>query len=89
MIRKLTERCVAIIYITHKMDEVFKISDYVTIFRDGKLIQTLPAAELDRDKLITLMVGRELTNLFPKEDAEIGEVILSVRDLNRGPLVRT
>jgi inositol transport system ATP-binding protein len=88
MIRKLTERGVAIIYITHKMDEVFKISDYVTIFRDGKLIQTLPAAELDRDKLITLMVGRELTNLFPKEDAEIGEVMLSVRGLNRGPLVR-
>ena len=51
-------------------------------------IQTLPAADLDRDKLITLMVGRELTNLFPKEDAEIGEVVLSVRGLNRGPLVR-
>ena len=49
MIRKLTERNVAIIYITHKMDEVFKISDYVTIFRDGQLIKTLPAAELDRD----------------------------------------
>ncbi|MCB1252789.1 MAG: sugar ABC transporter ATP-binding protein [Austwickia sp.] len=88
MIRKLTERNVAIIYITHKMDEVFKISDYVTIFRDGQLIKTLPAAELDRDKLITLMVGRELTQMFPKEEAPIGEVVLEVRGLRRGPLVK-
>ena len=67
----------AIIYITHKMDEVFRISDYVTVFRDGKHVATLPAAELDRQKLITLMVGRELTHMFPKEHAEIGEVVLS------------
>ena len=84
----ITERNVAIIYITHKMDEVFKISDYVTIFRDGQLIKTLPAAELDRDKLITLMVGRELTQMFPKEEAPIGEVVLEVRGLRRGPLVK-
>ena len=88
MIRQLTQRGVAIIYITHKMDEVFKISDYVTVFRDGKLIKTLPASELDRDKLITLMVGRELTQMFPKEDAEIGEVVLSVKNLTRGDLVK-
>ncbi len=83
MIRGLRETGVAIIYITHKMDEVFKISDYVTVFRDGKLVQTLPAAELDRTKLITLMVGRELTHMFPKEDAQVGEVLLSVRGLVR------
>ncbi len=88
MIRKLKERGVAIIYITHKMDEVFAISDYVTVFRDGKLITTLPAGELDRDKLITLMVGRELTQMFPKEDAQVGEVVLEVQGLTRGPLVR-
>jgi inositol transport system ATP-binding protein len=68
------------------MDEVFKISDYVTVFRDGKLIATVPR-RADRNKLIALMVGRELTNLFPKEDAEIGEVMLSVRRPHRGPLV--
>lgn len=88
MIAKLTARGTAVIYITHKMDEVFKISDYVTVFRDGQLIKTLPAAELDRDRLITLMVGRELTHMFPKEHAEIGEVLLEVRGLNRGPLVQ-
>ena len=65
------------------MDEVFRIADKVTVFRDGKHVATLPASELDRQKLITLMVGRELTHLFPKEHAEIGEVVLSVRGLTR------
>ena len=88
MIDQLRASGTAIIYITHKMDEVFKISDYVTVFRDGKLVTTLPAAELDRDKLIALMVGRELTEMFPKETVEIGEVVLSVRNLNRGSLVK-
>src|SRR3977135_803590 len=83
MIRSLRESGVAIIYITHKMDEVFRISDFVTVFRDGKHVATQPASELDRQKLITLMVGRELTHMFPKEHAEIGEVVMSVRGLTR------
>ena len=83
MIRSLRETGVAIIYITHKMDEVFKIADFVTVFRDGRHVATLPAAELDRQKLITLMVGRELTHLFPKEEVAIGEVVMSVRGLTR------
>jgi inositol transport system ATP-binding protein len=83
MIRALKETGVAVIYITHKMDEVFKIADVVTVFRDGRHVATLPAAELDRQKLITLMVGRELTHLFPKEEAVIGDVVMSVRGLTR------
>jgi inositol transport system ATP-binding protein len=87
MIRSLRESGVAVIYITHKMDEVFRIADKVTVFRDGRHVATLPAAELDRQKLITLMVGRELTHLFPKEDVEIGEVVMSVRGLTRQGVV--
>lgn len=88
MIDKLRDSGVAIIYITHKMDEVFKISDDITVFRDGKHVATRPASDLDRDQLITMMVGRELTNLFPKLDSEIGDVVMEVRNLNRGNLVR-
>jgi inositol transport system ATP-binding protein len=88
MIRQLRAAGTAIIYITHKMDEVFAISDEVTIFRDGQWVDTRPAAELDRDRLITLMVGRELTNLFPKEHAPIGDVAMRVQGLCRGNLVR-
>jgi len=87
IIRSLRDEGVAIIYITHKMDEVFRISDYVTVFRDGKHVATVPAADLDRQKLITLMVGRELTHMFPKEVAEIGEVVLSVRGVTRKGVV--
>ena len=88
MIKRLTDFGVAIIYITHKMDEVFRISDDITVFRDGKHVGSYPAKELDRDKLIKLMVGRELTDLFPKEEAEIGDVVLSVQGLTRGSVVK-
>jgi inositol transport system ATP-binding protein len=83
MIRSLRESGVAVIYITHKMDEVFRISDYVTVFRDGKHVATQPASELDRGKLISLMVGRELTHMFPKEQVDVGDVVMSVRGLTR------
>ena len=83
MIRTLREQGVGIIYITHKMDEVFQIADEITVLRDGQYIATVPAAQTDRNSLIAMMVGRELTNLFPKEDAPIGEVVLSVRNLTR------
>jgi inositol transport system ATP-binding protein len=87
IIGTLKEKGVAIIYITHKMDEVFQIADDITVFRDGRHIATVPAAQTDRNSLIAMMVGRELTNLFPKEDAPIGEVVLSVQGLTRPGVV--
>lgn len=88
MIEQLRADGKAIIYITHKMDEVFKISDDITVFRDGKWVATERAADLDHDKLITLMVGREITDMFPKLEADIGEVVLRVDGLNRGHVVK-
>ena len=88
MVDQLRSSGTAIIYITHKMDEVFKISDDITVFRDGKHVASLPASDLDRDKLITLMVGRELTQMFPKLEAEIGEVVKDVSfELRRGEIL--
>jgi inositol transport system ATP-binding protein len=83
MIRSVKEQGVSVIYITHKMDEVFQISDDITVLRDGKHINTVPASQATRNSLITMMVGRELTDLFPKSAASIGEVLLSVRNLSR------
>lgn len=83
MITSLRESGVAIVYITHKLDEVFEISDYVTVLRDGKHVTTVPAAEMDRQGLVKTMVGRELTQMFPKEDVPIGDVAMSVRGLTR------
>lgn len=83
MVRKLKKEGVAFVFITHKMDEVFQITDEITVFRDGRYIGTDLAANSSRDKLIAWMVGREITQMFPKEEAEIGEVILSARGLTR------
>jgi inositol transport system ATP-binding protein len=88
IIGQLREAGTAIIYITHKMDEVFAISDEITIFRDGAWVSTELSKDMTRDSLISLMVGRELTTLFPKSEAKIGEVILEVKNLNRGRQVR-
>ena len=88
IIGQLREAGTAIIYITHKMDEVFAISDEITIFRDGAWVATELAKDMTRDSLISLMVGRELTTLFPKSEAKIGEVILEVKNLNRGRQVK-
>ncbi len=83
MVRRLKKEGVAFVFITHKMDEVFQITDEITVFRDGRYIGTDLAANSSRDKLIAWMVGREITQMFPKEEAEIGEVILSARNLTR------
>ena len=71
---------VAIVYISHKMDEILRISDEVTIMRDGQYIGTWQAKEMTTDMIITKMVGRELTNLFPERDNHPGEVVFRVED---------
>ncbi|VUX32163.1 sugar ABC transporter ATP-binding protein [Blautia luti] len=87
-IERLKKQGVAIIYISHKMDEIFRISDTITVLRDGQWIGTKPAKELDNDMLIKMMVGRELTDIYPKDLVEIGDVILEVKNLSRGKKVQ-
>ena len=80
IINELRSKGVAIVYISHKMDEILRISDEVTIMRDGQYIGTWPAKELDIDTIITKMVGRELTNLYPKRSNVPGDVVFEVED---------
>ena len=87
-IRKLRESGVAVIYISHKMEEIFSIADTITVLRDGKYISTDSASNLNKDKLIKLMVGRELTEIFPKAEAEIGEIVMEVKDFSFKPKVQ-
>ena len=72
----------AIVYITHRIPEVFRIADDVSVLRDGRLVGTAAVAELDSDRLIGMMVGRALDQLFPKEHVPLGDVVLSVRNLS-------
>jgi methyl-galactoside transport system ATP-binding protein len=81
IIRDLKAKGVAIIYISHKMEEIFKIADAVTVMRDGRSVGTYSINELTHDKLISLMVGRDLTHRFPPVESEIGEVCLEVKNL--------
>jgi methyl-galactoside transport system ATP-binding protein len=81
IIRTLQRKNVAVIYISHKMEEILKISDEVTIMRDGQYIATKSAKELTTDEIIKLMVGRDLSQRFPEKINKPGEVILKVRDL--------
>ena len=81
IISRLKEKGVSIIYISHKMEEILKISDEVTIMRDGKWVGTKPKEELNTDLIIQMMVGRELKERYPKRDTQPGEVILKVENL--------
>jgi methyl-galactoside transport system ATP-binding protein len=81
IIRKLRAEGVAIIYISHKMEEILAISDDVTILRDGKLVGTYPAAELTTELIIKRMVGRELGQRFPPRDRVLGDPVLRVERL--------
>jgi rhamnose transport system ATP-binding protein len=81
MIRELRARRVGIIYISHRLDELFAVADRVTVLRDGQTIATRRMAEVTRAELIRLMVGRELAAVFPKRQVPIGDVLLETRDL--------
>ena len=82
IINMLRDRGCGIIYISHKMEEILRISDDVTIMRDGQYVATRPASELTMEEIIRLMVGRELTNRFPPKENVPGEVILDVEHLS-------
>ena len=77
----LRDKGVAMVYISHKMDEIKRIADDITIMRDGTYVGTWPAAELTTDQIIAKMVGRELTNVYPAKENTPGEVIMEVKNL--------
>ncbi|MDO4549160.1 MAG: sugar ABC transporter ATP-binding protein [Clostridia bacterium] len=82
VIRRLARENVGIIYITHRMEEVFQVADRLTVLRDGKLIGTVDARNTTRDAIIHMMVGRELGDMYPKAPADIGDELLRVEHLN-------
>ncbi|SSY80094.1 galactose/methyl galactoside ABC transporter ATP-binding protein MglA [Alysiella crassa] len=82
IVRKLKERGCGIIYISHKMEEIFQLCDAITIMRDGKWIDTVNSVDTNMDDLVAKMVGRSLTQRYPTKENEIGEVILQVKNLS-------
>ncbi len=81
ILKDLLTRGVGMIYISHKLDEVFEMSDRITVLRDGKTVSTHVASEIDKNGVIAAMVGREVGDIFPKPDHVLGDVALSIRNL--------
>lgn len=87
LIENLKKEGVSIIYISHKLEEVFRLSDTTTIIRDGEVIDSAPTATLTRDKIVEKMVGRSVDTEYPRKECEAGEVILKVDNITRNGLI--
>jgi ABC-type sugar transport system ATPase subunit len=88
VVRELKRQGIGVIYVSHRLDEVYAVADRITVLRDGQHVGTHQAGELTRDRLIELMVGRRIDQEFPKREARVGEPRLVVKDLRRGDAVK-
>ena len=82
IIRKLRDDGVAIVFISHRMNEIFEISDEIAVMRDGEMVQHMITSEVDEAQVIAAMVGRSVNDIFHKEEAPIGDVVLEVKNLS-------
>jgi len=82
LIRKMKEKGITIIYISHRIEEIFNIADRVTVLRDGKTIITDDVAKLDRSSLIKHMIGRKIVDIYPEKNQSFGNTVLEVKNLN-------
>ena len=88
VVKRLRERGVAIIYVSHRMPEIFELADRVTVLRDGGYVGTRDIGEVDEAALVSMMVGRSIDRLFPKVEAVFGDVVLELKDVSFGRKVK-
>jgi ribose transport system ATP-binding protein len=88
IIAELKAKGVCIIYVSHRIEEIFRICDRVTVLKDGKKVDTVNVGDIHRDELVRMMIGREMKDYFPPRKAEVGEVIFRVNHLNCGAMVK-
>ena len=88
IMNKLKEQGKSMIYISHKLDEIYEVTDRISVLRDGTYIGTEDTNKLELNEMIHMMVGREVTDMFPKTEGEIGDTVLQVTNLNAGPQVK-
>lgn len=88
LIQRLKSQGVAVIYISHRLEEIFQIADQVTVLRDGHLVGSHPVGELDRNSIIQMMVGREIKEKIPRHTARPGETVLELRGVGRQGILK-
>lgn len=87
IIERLRESGTCIIYVSHRLEEIFRICDRITVLKDGSYVDTVKVSETTKDQLVTLMVGRKLTDMYPSRNAKIGDVLMEVKDVCSGDMV--
>jgi len=87
VVRALQAEGIGVVYISHRMREIFELADEVTVLKDGRYVATRPVAEVGMDELVRLMIGRDLKDVYPRREARPGEVLLEVKGLRRSRLV--
>ncbi|XOQ48290.1 MAG: Ribose import ATP-binding protein RbsA [Eubacteriales bacterium] len=88
LLRNIRDQGMGVIYISHRLEEIFELCDKITVMKDGCYIGDYDTKDISKDELIEKMVGRELTTLFPKRNAKIGDIVLEVKNLNAGRMVK-
>lgn len=88
ILTRLKEQGITIIYISHRLEEIFRICDTITVLKDGTYVDTVGVKEIDKPSLVNLMVGRKMTDMFPKRNAKIGDVVLKAQDIYAGRAVQ-
>lgn len=88
IIQRLRDKGVCIIYISHRLEEIFRICDRMTILKDGRNVITVNTSDIDENKLVNYMIGRDLSEFFPERNASIGDTVLKVENLSRGKMVK-
>lgn len=89
VVRELKQQGIAVIYISHRLEEIFAICEWVTVLRDGKIVGSKPISELQKDSITEMMIGRELTNEFPRRPTyQLGEKVLEVKHIHRGTVIK-
>jgi ABC-type sugar transport system ATPase subunit/ribose/xylose/arabinose/galactoside ABC-type transport system permease subunit len=88
IVRALRDQGVTIIYISHYLDEVLSLADRISVLRDGRLVSTMPVRETSRAEIVRMMVGREIAQLYPKEDVTIGQPLLEIAGLGDGQILK-
>lgn len=88
LVNLLKKDGVSIIYISHRLEEIFQLCDTITVFKDGKFVKELSTGDIDKHGLINLMVGREMSTLYPERKVKLGDVVLDVKNLNCGKMVQ-
>lgn len=88
IIEELKAKGVCIVYISHRLEEIFRICDRITVLKDGKNVDTVNVSEVDNDSLVKLMIGRDMKDYFPKRDTQVGKEVFRVENLNCGNFVK-